>query len=222
MRGKKEENRPSFVYGLFTDQGKLADVARKLKILPGVLRVQEIKGSELHTKINEILSSSIDSNFEGEDLLEDTRELAGIKIFFQYGLGRESKQLIMKYALRLAGKDQLGLGPIVPERINLTPESIRPALPLILSLLFLALVFGINFYYQISKYLYLFEAFQGVKFLAPQFFLIIFLFLFAPISGLIQGLAIGLESIDLSYALFSFFLLAFPLTLFSLKKGEWS
>mgnify|MGYP006298324219 CR=1 FL=1 len=107
----KVENKTSYFNALISARHNHSRVARKLRDLPGIRRVEEMSEKKIQAEVKELMGS-IDLNVSSISKDLDLR-YAGLKVILTQELKKESLELIRNYIHRLVGKDQVTLGPVV-------------------------------------------------------------------------------------------------------------
>lgn len=98
----------SFFYALIDDKENQPRVARKLRSLPGVKRVDLLSSNSISTKATEVVKS-IGLGIESQLL---NLNYSGLKITFAKEVSKRSITLIRDYLSRLVGKDKLTMGGV--------------------------------------------------------------------------------------------------------------
>jgi hypothetical protein len=153
----------SFFYALLDDKENQARIARKLRALPGVKKVDILTSHSVNAKAAEVIKSV------GLGLSSELMNLdySGLKVVFLSKISTRSIQLIRDYLNRLVGKKHITLGGIKTPRQSqkklsgiLNYVKSWGSILSLLSFFLLWLVSFTQFREALSKNAYLVESFQ--------------------------------------------------------------
>ena len=103
----------SYFYSLIPKRENIARIARKLRAIPFVSKVEIMKKSLIEKQVKKTLKS-LDFDLDSHKVNLD---YAGLKVIYKAGLEERSKNLIRNYLKRFVGEKKIIMGNIVTPKI---------------------------------------------------------------------------------------------------------
>ncbi len=206
----------SYFYALISEKENYKNIIRKVRNLPGVALVKSLDSKKVKKEVNDFFQ-----NIHFEKDFEKDLEMIPVKVSMSYGISENSKELILRYLVKLSGEENSVVGNIIEEKIiqsgRMTFLSDWGALLLILIFLVLWLGVGLSFCREIEKISYILSNFQRKKFVGPKISLAGMLFTFS-----ITLSVLGILSLDIHFVLIlSFFLISILYVVLTSMRNVW-
>jgi hypothetical protein len=208
-----------YFYSLLDKKENPNRIARRIRKLPGVAKVEIIQNKQIKSEalrvLDELKETKLANEFESSQI--------GLKIEVKKGISKRSVELMRDYLLRLVGEDKITVGAVVSqsskENLYLSWKDNIMAKARGISLVLLALVWVVLWTVvkkNLLKWSYILQEFQRRD--KVELKLVSTLLAISILLGVIVSYIIGPQDYRNLFTVIGF---AFLLTLFSSRKLKW-